>query len=408
MNFYIFPILEKKVQKIGYSGSFTTDNIPDQVLEDVSYGLTKLSSNGILKPGAAYKWDVKDGGKTYVFYIRRGQYFHNGKELTSKTLLLNFTDVERKDLDEYTVQYRLKEPYSPFLTLVSRPILAKNLSGLGIFKIRKIELNAGFVRYLSLDNKDNPSIKKRITFYPSQEALKAAFALGEVDTAIEVDGTMIGGSDVKNWRNVNVEEKNDYSQLITLFYNNEDDFLSNKKLRQALSYALPASFNEGERTYSPISPVSVYFSKVPNYGITSIEISKNLISDDRDIKKKTLEISTLNEFVPVADSIKEAWEKLGIKSKIKVVSELPRDFQILVYPIKLPQDPDQYTLWHSAQVNNITRYKNLRIDKLLEDGRSTTDFERRLNIYADFQKYIIDDVPASFLYFPKVYNISRK
>ncbi len=74
----------------------------------------------------------------------------------------------------------------------------------------------------------------------------------------------------------------------------------------------------------------------------------------------------------------------------------------------LPRDPDQYTLWHSGQKNNITKYKNLRIDKLLEDGRKTVDLDERKTIYADFQKYLIDDVPAVFLYFPTEYQIKRK
>lgn len=62
----------------------------------------------------------------------------------------------------------------------------------------------------------------------------------------------------------------------------------------------------------------------------------------------------------------------------------------------MPKDPDQYILWHSDQVNNIVRYKNLRIDKLLEDGRSVTNINERKEIYSDFQKYLMDDLPASF------------
>jgi len=71
-------------------------------------------------------------------------------------------------------------------------------------------------------------------------------------------------------------------------------------------------------------------------------------------------------------------------------------------------DPDQYTLWHSSHDTNITKYKNLRIDKLLEDGRQVIDLEERQKIYADFQKYLLDDMPAIFLYFPYTFTISRK
>ncbi len=45
-------------------------------------------------------------------------------------------------------------------------------------------------------------------------------------------------------------------------------------------------------------------------------------------------------------------------------------------------------LWHTGQDNNITKYENKRIDKLLEDGRKTLDFTERKKIYNDVTKYL--------------------
>ena len=39
--------------------------------------------------------------------------------------------------------------------------------------------------------------------------------------------------------------------------------------------------------------------------------------------------------------------------------------------------------------------------------RKTIDINERKEIYADFQKYLLDDAPASFLYLPYTYEISR-
>ena len=64
-------------------------------------------------------------------------------------------------------------------------------------------------------------------------------------------------------------------------------------------------------------------------------------------------------------------------------------------------------LWHSDGPDNITHYKNLRIDKLLEDGRKTVDVAKRKAIYNDFQKYLLEDAPAVFLYYPDEYTITR-
>ena len=82
--------------------------------------------------------------------------------------------------------------------------------------------------------------------------------------------------------------------------------------------------------------------------------------------------------------------------------------EMKVKDFNLSKDPDQYPLWHSGEQTNITKYKNLRIDKLLEDGRKNVDFNTRITIYNDFQKYLIEDTPASFLYFPYEYELIRK
>ena len=50
--------------------------------------------------------------------------------------------------------------------------------------------------------------------------------------------------------------------------------------------------------------------------------------------------------------------------------------------LKVPIDPDQYYFWHSTQTqSNIGNYNNVKVDKLLEDGRSTVDIEEREKIY---------------------------
>lgn len=409
VNFYLFPFIEKKTNKIGYSGSYTISDIPPEVLTDVSYGLTRVKTNGSIIPGAAYKWDIKNGGRKYVFYIKRGQYFHDGRELDATDLPVSFKDVNKKIIDKYTVSFTLKSTYSPFLISVSKPILLGDLAGLGKLKIKKVDINGGFVRSLTLEDIHDASRKTIVSFYPTKTALKESYALANVDEARGVETLDMKNTNFKSWPNTRVIKTTDYGQLITLFYNNEDSNLSNKKLRQALSYAIPADLPQGQRAYSPIRPDSIYFSKSPNYGISDTEISKSLMSDNADAKKITYEITTTDEFVNVAKMVSASWEKIGIRSKIKVVTELPHNFQILIYPIKLPADPDQYTLWHSKGENNISNFKkNQRIDKLLEDGRSTTDTEQRISIYADFQKYLIDEAPATFLYFPQTYTVQRK
>lgn len=403
LNFYFRPLIQKTTENIGYSGTYTVQTLPDEILKDVSYGLTKVNERGEILPAAAESWEI-DNNKVYTFKIKSGIYLHDGKELTAEKLTYSFENVKSKVIDKYTIQYTLKDPYSPFLVSVSSPILTKKLSGIGSYKIQNIELNGGFIRTILLDEVGKGNNKRKIFFYPTQKALKLAFVLGEVDRIYGVTNLKIDNINLHDWKKIKIDEMIDYSMLVSLFYNNNDSVVGDKKVRQALNYALPQKIEYGTRAFSPIPPNSFYFDSPPNYGISDLEISKTLLSTLSEPISKPIVISTTEEYKHVAKAVQDSWKNLGIKSEIKIVDTLPSDFQVLLYRFNLPKDPDQYVLWHSDQLSNITHYKNLRIDKLLEDGRSITDTNERRKIYSDFQKYLTDDVPASFLYFPKVYN----
>ncbi len=411
LNFYILPSIDKKVQRIGVFGTYTPDKLPENIISDVSYGLTSVNEKGEIHPAAASKWEIKQNGKEYVFFLKKGLSFQNGDTLDAHTLPLTFKDAKKKVIDDYTVAFLLDSPYSPFLATVSKPILHEDFSGLGKYILKDIELNAGYVQSLVLQDKTDRLHRKILYFYPTQSALKTAYMLGEVDEISHVISPSLDDKNLAEWTNTKVQEDIDYTQLVTLFYNNADSNLSNKKYRQALNYALPEKFSEGERAFSPFPPNSIYFSHTPNFGISDIEIAKEVLQSSGVDKDNVIEITTTPDLEQTAKVIANEWKKAGIKSKITVIDEihhLKPNFQALLYKYKLPIDPDQYTFWHSDQVNNIGKYKNLRIDKLLEDGRVETDADERVSIYSDFQKYLLDDVPASFLYFPMEYTITRK
>lgn len=406
LNYYFRPLIFKTTKNIGYAGTYSVQTLPKSILDEVSYGLTTVNEKGEVKSATAESWTIKDE-KEYTFKIKKGLRFHNGKELTSETVNLNFEGVKSEIIDKYTIKYTLKNSYSPFLASVARPIFGKNLEGIGRFRVTDIDINGGYVRTITLSDSKSAA-KKKIYFYPTQRALKVAFMLGEVSQAFGLTSTTIDKTDLSKWKSVKTDSYINYDSLISIFYNSNDSVLNNKKIRQALNYSLPATLEVGERAFGPISPISIYFSQSPSYKISDLELSKTLLSTLDDQIKEEITLSTTEEFQKTAEEIAKIWKKLNIKVKIKIVSIIPTDFQAFMYSIKLPNDPDQYVLWHSDQINNITHYKNLRIDKLLEDGRSISDVEERKKIYADFQKYLTDDVPASFLYFPKEYVLSKK
>jgi len=415
LRFYANLIPVYKINIIGVSGAYTKDNLPSFVVEKISRGLTAVDKSGEVKPSVASSWEILNNGKKYVFHLKNDQYFSDGRKITSELVNYNFSDVLVERPNALTVVFKLKESYSPFLITVSRPLFHAGLVGLGDYKIDDIKLNGDFVQSLTLSSVKNRFDITKYVFYPSIEALKYAYVLGEVTYAVGFDNLRFGNISLEKFNNSVTSKKINYTKLVTLFYNNNDSILSDKKIRLALSYALPNDYSEGEKVFLPYFPASIYYNNdledkkqdIPHARL--LLSASSLASKSADTQLKiNLSIKTLPKYKTVAQKIAKNLLKIGVHISIEEINSIPTNYQIYLGDFILSKDPDQYQLWHSDQPRNITKYKNLRIDKLLEDGRKINDLNSRRKIYSDFQKFLIDDAPASFLYFPAEYEISRK
>lgn len=401
------PFREKQV--IGLLGSYTKDNLPTAVSSKISTGLTIIGDDGKPLPGIAESWVIKDNGKTYIFYLKRNVYFTDKTRVTSDLINYNFIDVSVERPDEDTIIFKLRDSYSPFLITVSRPIFKKDYLGVGEYKLTSIDLNGDFVRAVELTS-TNKNKKLIYQFYPTENSLKIAFLLGEITKIDGVSDLGFLGTTLDTFPGFKIEKGVDYSQLATLFYNTQDNVLSDERLRRALSFATPENFMSGQRSKLPYPPN--LWATTPNIQsyTEDTDRAKLLLSQSSATQSANLSltIKTLRKYKNAAEKIKSLWDKIGIETKIEEVDSFPQTFQVFLGEFNVPKDPDQYVLWHSSQGNNITGYVNLRIDKLLEDGRRTVDPEERAKIYADFQRYLLEDPPATFLFFPDSYTVSRK
>jgi len=433
LGFFLFMFFSKNVahlfpqkERIGIVGAYTIDNLPTTITQYLSRGLTKVSESGSIEPDLALSWEIREQGKVYIFHLKKGIFFSGGKEVTSERLGYDFKDAKTEMPDKYTIQFRLKEPYAPFLATLSRPIFPKGLNGLGEYTLGSVKINGGYVSSVVLTNVKDKRNQKTYIFYPNQEVLKTSFLLGETTKIIGVTDTGFTNTastenralntDFKDHHNTAIEQKINYNLLVTLFYNTKHEVLSDNKLRKAFTYSLPDTFTQGQRNYLPYSPKSLYFNAdIPNKS-QDLSHAKLLVdaafSGSSESARRVITLKTLTRYRPVADQLAKIWEKLGIKIKIEEVDIKPDVFEMYLGELFVPLDPDQYELWHSKSEHNSTRFDSKRIDKLLEDGRSTLAVQDRKEIYDEFQKYLLDDAlidtPASFLYFPYSHTITRK
>lgn len=405
-----FPFGRNEV--IGVYGNYRIDTLPDSILKNLGEGLTVIDDHGTIHPGMASSWAIENGGKTYVFRLKPHLVYNDGSVVTSSSINLHYKDVTVSYPDTDTIVFKLQNPYTPFLVTVSKPIFKKDFVGVGNYVVSTSKINGSFVESITLHSHGLPSTVISYEFYPTQESLKIAFALGEISQISGIDDISFKNTSFKKFPNTQVERQVNYNELVTLFYNTNDKILNDKKVRTALAYALPNTFINGLRAQSPLSPLSWAYQPNDEY-VQDFYHAKLLLQAagfDTKVKIPTLEIDSLPRFKATAQEIASVWKKIGVSTKIVLVDRAPgnANYQIFLGNFIEPKDPDQYTLWHSDQSNNITNYKNLRIDKLLEDGRRTVEQDKRVTLYANFQKYLIEDQPASFLYFPYTYSITRR
>lgn len=394
----------KETTRIGRVGKYNYETFPLDIQSMMSRGLVKMSEDGKVTGDLAESWEIKDEGKTYVFTLKSNITWHDGKTLTAEDISYNFKDVEVERADN-AITYRLKEPFSPFLSAVERPIIKKNKYGTGDYRLVKTEIYSGVIQSMTLESGSERKIYK---FYPTETSALTAYNLGEVDMVEKL--SFISDSIGKDFTTEILDQSSISSTQSVLFFNNNDNFLTSKSTRQALAYAIEDKTFDKERTISPIKKSSwAYNNLVKTYDFDQDKAKSLLAQDVKDVGAVKLELKTMLQYLDVAESIASSWrEVLGIQVEVKVVSSVNSDYQILLADFTPPIDPDQYSIWHSTQNTNFTHFSNLKIDKLLEDGRRTSDQKLRKEIYQDFQRFLLEDCPAVFLFKSGSYTISRK
>jgi peptide/nickel transport system substrate-binding protein len=405
-RFVFFPIFTiKEKERIGVVGKFRVENIPPEVVSLISFGLTKVNTEGLVEPMIAKSWETPDKGKTWVFHLDENLRWQDNTPITSDDISYNFSDVEIEKPDKQTIIFKLKNPFSPFPSVVSKPVFKRGLLGAGDWKVKRVSLSSGFVDELILVNKNKD--QKIFKFYPTEDKLKLALKLGQIDILEKV----IDPDPFDKWNTLKIEKQANTKEIVTIFFNTSDSVLSEKNIRQALYYAIDRSKLSDNKAVSPIYPESWAYNPLVKPYDFDPEKAKNLIKSlPNEVKDKIeIKLTTTPILLSVAEKIVKMWQEVGINAQVQVLPVIPDDYQAILVIFEPPADPDQYSIWHSTQKNiNFSKYKNPRIDALLEEGRSKLNLEERKKIYIDFQRFLLEDAPAAFLYHPEMYRISRK
>jgi peptide/nickel transport system substrate-binding protein len=458
---YINPILSQ------------TNDADRDLSELIFSGLTKYNSKGEIVSDLAESYNIGDNGKIYEFFLRKNVKWHDGTSFTAddvvftigaiqnpdyrSPLRINWSGVEVEKVDDWTVRFKLKIPYAPFLSnttvgiapshiwkdiLPEKFLIApENLEpiGTGPYQLKKIKKDKeGFISSVELeafgeyDAELRPFIEKiYVYFYPSEEELIKVYNRGGLDNL-----ALISNQNKDTLRSANMKANTyrlNLPRYFAIFFNqSKSKILSDKNVRLALNYATnkkeiieKALNGEGIQVDSPI-PFGVFgqnekikiYEFNPEKAIEILEQAGWKDADNngtREKKEEKLEFelvtTDLNQLRQSADIIKEQWAKIGAKVNVVIsnIGEIqqkyirPREYQAILFGEVLGLDPDPYSFWHSSQKKdpglNLALYDNQKVDVLLKDARQViNNDELRAREYEQFQQYVIDDAPVVFLY----------
>lgn len=389
---------------IGYVGNYTINTLPSDALALATKTLISVDKSGRATPSLASHWTISPDGKTYVVFLKDNLQWHDGTSVSAKDISIAITNVQINALNNKAIQFQLPNPISSFLLVLDTPVFkARSFYGTNIYRITGMDTVNGYVKKISLLPNNQGLPKVNIKFYPTEAQALTAFKIGDIKT-----GSFSQATELENWPNIEVKKEVGANEIVTLFFNNTDQFLGSKELRQALQHSVDRAEFDGVVAEGPISPANwAYNPLVKKYEFNTGRARELISKSNYNGEKLTL--SYIPSLKKVAEKLERDWKNVGLNVQIKQESQVPNNYQIFLTVNKLSPDPDQYSLWHSSQTKtNITHFNNKKIDKLLEDARATLDEKEREGLYADFQRFLVEEAPAAFLYYPFRYDLTYK
>ena len=462
-----------------------TSPVDQDMVALVYSGLMRKNPDGTLIPDLAEKYEMSKNGLIYTFTLKDKIYFQDGEPVTADDIVFTINEVKdsitksprRVDwdgvnvtkIDDKTIEFTLKQPYSSFLINATLGIMPEHLwsdspielntanispVGSGPYKIENvIQESSGIINSFKLSSfkkfiLGEPYIKNlSLYFYSNEESLLSALDKKEVN---QISSITPLNADILKERNYEIESSV-LPRVFGLFFNqNQNQLFADKTVAKAIDRAIDKNkiirevlFGYGVAIGEPIPPNMIAYREYKEENLSREEIResvqnsllKNGWSKDADgflqktitdkNKKKTttalqFSISTGNapELVKTAELIRQDLTAVGMKVDVKTfeVGNLnqsvirPRKYDALLFGQIITHESDLYAFWHSSQRKdpglNVAMYTNAKVDKILEDAFVTVNEEERAKKYIQFEDEIKKDIPAIFLYSPNyIYTV---
>ncbi len=436
------------VDVITFDPGMVGDIYSSQVIENIFEGLTRYKNGTIkIKPGLSERWNMYDNGRRWVFILRRGVKFHNGESFNAASVVSSFsTRLNNKkkykewntsytylksvrEIDNYTVEFLLTEPYAPFLyrlASTNASIIApssydgEDFSPIGTGPFRFGERKQGkFVKILRNNTYwDKRPLLSAVIFkvVKNQNWRILQLENGKADAALLESEIFI--EDVSRGKKLRIISGRSPGIYYIAFNMRKGPF-RDKRMRQAVAHLIKKEAvikkifqSFAENATSPVPPQMFgHNPELKDYSFNIKEAKRKLYEagykSEVDV---SLYYSDNSESLEnIANVLSRSARKIGLNIKRIPVpfSELVNigygrhDMLILGWIGDIP-DADVYLypnfIGKSSKFNS-SGYKNPVVSKLLNKARMTSDIELRKKIYLEVQRILHEDLPWLPLYY---------
>ncbi len=440
-------------------------------------GLIRFDSHGLPQPDLAESWGTSSDGTLYNFSIRPGAVWHDGEPVTADDVIFTielikssgslfpqdikdlWSQIEIKRFNDKTLQFKLPEPFSPFLDYVTFGILPKHLLetvpadqlanaefnlqpiGTGPYKFDRILTSGGQISGVVLNvNKDYylpaPFIEQVVfRFYPNSAAAFDAYQQGEVLGVSQLTNDVLQQALIEPAFSVYTSRLPQMGLVFLNLNNPGVPFLQSEKVRRALLLGINrknivSHIMQGQAIIAdgPILPGSwAYYDEIEKFDYDP-DAAAVLLKEDGyaipagggDVRAKDGQFLSFTLIHPddtlhtqIAQAIQSDWALIGVQIELQAVSYdslindflTTRNYQAVLADLNTARtpDPDPYLFWHQSEATggqNYSQWDNRTASEFLETARTATNFEDRARLYRNFQVLFAKDMPSLPLYYP--------
>lgn len=426
--------------------------------------LVELDARRIPHGDLAESWETP-APATYVFHLRGGVKFQDGRALTSADVKYTFESILNGSVttskrgvlrlvrsieapDAATVIFRLSEPNSAFLADIGRPELgvvpagaptdvSEHPIGTGPFRFVSSRMDDSVVLERSPTYFRTPPRIERVQFRVVPEAVVRALELRKGSADLEMSSLapdMIPVLRKLPSLEVTEDPGTNYAYIA---FNFEDPILARLLVRQALAYAtnreeIARYLYRGQARLAdgPIPPSSwAYEPDIKRYSYDPQQSEQLLDSAGLPRKpelsgmrvKLTLKTSTDDTARLLGAVLQEQWRKVGVDLELRSMeqatlsSDIERgDFQLYTLRwVGANNDPGFFEFAFSSKRfppmgGNRGHYRNPEADALLDQARVEGNPQKQRALFSKVQKIIAQDLPYQSLLFMDNVSVHRK